>query len=347
MTAEQLGELAAPATGIPAAGRWRRRLALTVMVLAWLYLAGVLAAWGLLREADLWWPATLLMFSPRWLLAFPAVLLLPLVLLLRRRALLPTLVALVLALGPVSGFCIPWQRLHSAPPASLRVRVLTCNMHYRRPDPDNLDRLVTEARPDIVALQEWPGWKRSRVLAESDLHVHKTDRLFLASRYPLRRVVELGEHSMTERGSVTRYELETPNGPITILSLHLASPRQELYETLHNWEKGSEDLKGNSELRWKQHGYLRDQADEVSGPLLLAGDFNTPPESAIFRALWGGYSDAFSEAGLGWGYTFYGGRTTVRIDHILAGTGWHCERCWVGPDVGSPHRPVLADLTRP
>jgi endonuclease/exonuclease/phosphatase (EEP) superfamily protein YafD len=34
----------------------------------------------------------------------------------------------------------------------------------------------------------------------------------------------------------------------------------------------------------------------------------------------------------------------VRIDHILAGPGWQAERCWVGPDVGSPHRPVIADL---
>jgi vancomycin resistance protein VanJ len=34
----------------------------------------------------------------------------------------------------------------------------------------------------------------------------------------------------------------------------------------------------------------------------------------------------------------------VRIDHVLAGPGWHCDRCRVGPHVGSPHRPVLADL---
>ena len=37
-------------------------------------------------------------------------------------------------------------------------------------------------------------------------------------------------------------------------------------------------------------------------------------------------------------------KTTVRIDHVLAGKGWNCVRCWVGPNVGSPHRPVLADL---
>jgi endonuclease/exonuclease/phosphatase (EEP) superfamily protein YafD len=37
-------------------------------------------------------------------------------------------------------------------------------------------------------------------------------------------------------------------------------------------------------------------------------------------------------------------KTGVRIDHILAGHGWRCRRCWVGPNIGSAHRPVIADL---
>ena len=49
-------------------------------------------------------------------------------------------------------------------------------------------------------------------------------------------------------------------------------------------------------------------------------------------------------AGLGWGYSHYTNRTLLRIDHILAGPGWTCRRCWVGPDVNSEHRPVIADL---
>ena len=35
----------------------------------------------------------------------------------------------------------------------------------------------------------------------------------------------------------------------------------------------------------------------------------------------------------------------VRIDHVLTGDGWRCRRCWVGPDVGSDHLPLLADLS--
>ena len=32
--------------------------------------------------------------------------------------------------------------------------------------------------------------------------------------------------------------------------------------------------------------------------------FNTPVESALFRRVWAGYADAFSEAGCGWGFTY-------------------------------------------
>ena len=32
----------------------------------------------------------------------------------------------------------------------------------------------------------------------------------------------------------------------------------------------------------------------------------------------------------------------MRIDHILIGGLGQASQCWVGPDVGSPHRPVIA-----
>src|SRR5206468_2746884 len=95
------------AAGVPRRG-WRRRAGTAVAVCGWLCLAGALGAWALLRAADLWWPATLLMFSPRWLLAVPPALLLPLALVLRRRALVPLLLALALVAGPVMGLCVPW-----------------------------------------------------------------------------------------------------------------------------------------------------------------------------------------------------------------------------------------------
>jgi endonuclease/exonuclease/phosphatase (EEP) superfamily protein YafD len=78
---------------------------------------------------------------------------------------------------------------------------------------------------------------------------------------------------------------------------------------------------------------------------VIAGDFNMPTDSDIYQLYWSSYTNAFSAAGLGFGYTKFTRWHGIRIDHILAGPGWRCRRSWVGPDVGSDHRPVLAELT--
>jgi endonuclease/exonuclease/phosphatase family metal-dependent hydrolase len=193
-------------------------------------------------------------------------------------------------------------------------------------------------------VQEWQGSDRSRLNAAPGWHVHATPRLFLASHHPIRRAVELGDNSMGEHASAMRYELDTPVGPIHVFSLHMATTRQGITDTLHENRKGPAEVRANSARRWEQSSYIAGQAAECRGPVLVLADFNTPPESMIFRRVWVGHTDAFSQAGWGWGYTFFGAKTMGRIDHILARNEWSCAACRVGPYVGSLHRPVIADL---
>jgi endonuclease/exonuclease/phosphatase family metal-dependent hydrolase len=220
-------------------------------------------------------------------------------------------------------------------------------MHYTKADAARVEGLVNETEPDIVALQEWPESNHTSLLSGPGWHWHRTPRLFLASRYPIRRAVNLGLHSSGPDGSVGRYELETPVGVIHLFSLHLASPRPGISAMIHENHRRPANIETNIARRWEQSEKVAREAAGVWGPLLLVGDFNTPPQSSIFRRVWGGYSDAFSSAGWGWGYTFFDAKTLARIDHVLLGEGWYCRRCWVGPDIGSPHRPVLADLIWP
>jgi endonuclease/exonuclease/phosphatase (EEP) superfamily protein YafD len=335
-------ELSVPTHTAP--GGWRRRAQRTVAVLGWLYLLVVAIAWALLGLADVWWPATLLMFSPRGLLLAPAVLLVPAAMLRQRRTLGVVLLALILTAGPVMNFAIPRSLLSSSACGGPRLRVMTCNMHYAERDRARLEQVLADARPDIVALQEWPGWEKHEAFPRVEWQVHGTPALFLASRLPITRTLIRGERSVSTTGALGRYELRTESGIFTLFNLHFASPREGLYDVTHDKQKGVENLQEGTELRWEQSENVANEANDVVGPVLLVGDFNTPPESAIFRSVWSRYTDAFSSAGWGWGYTFIGGRTTVRIDHILASPGWHCERCWVAPSIGSPHRPVIADL---
>ena len=50
------------------------------------------------------------------------------------------------------------------------------------------------------------------------------------------------------------------------------------------------------------------------------------------------------QPGLGFGATKRTRWFGVRIDHVLAGPGWTTERAWIGPDLGSDHLPMVADL---
>jgi vancomycin resistance protein VanJ len=324
--------------------RWRRRVDRTVEASGWLTLAVILIAWAALRTGDLWPPSTLLLFGPRWVLVLLAALLLFAALVFRRRALLPAVPGFLIAAGPVAGICLPWERLGSEPPAGSSLRVLTCNMHFAKTDSRPLDQVVVEARPDVVAIQEWRDSAQSEVLLGNEWHTHRVPGLFLASRYPIRRAERLGESSTGEQGSVMRYDLDTPAGGLTVFNLHFATPRRGVGALVSFEQQGLSEIRANSGLRLRQSEFVAAEARQVTGPVVLLGDFNTPPESIIFRRVWSGYANAFSEAGWGWGYTFHARRTVVRIDHVLVGGGGRASTCWVGPDVGSPHRPVLADL---
>jgi vancomycin resistance protein VanJ len=83
---------------------------------------------------------------------------------------------------------------------------------------------------------------------------------------------------------------------------------------------------------------------------IIAGDFNTPIESPIYRHAWARYGNAFSQAGFGCGATVTferrNFRFSARIDHVLFGPNWRCRAAWVGPELGSDHRPVIAELQR-
>jgi endonuclease/exonuclease/phosphatase family metal-dependent hydrolase len=287
------------------------------------------------------------MFAPLHLLTTVPATVVVVAAIVQRRALWTLTPALVITAAPVAGLCVPWTRLQADIRGGPRLRVLTCNMHHTRIPPGPLDRVIREIGSDVVALQECRNSTRIPELSQPGWHTHTLPGLFLASRYPIRKAERGGADSTGPHGSFARYELETPAGIVTLFSVHLATPREGLAEVVRGDAGGLDGLGANSELRWVQSRHLATEAGRTTGPVLVVGDFNTPPQSAIFRDVWDGYADAFGSAGWGWGHTFAARMSSVRIDHILVGRRGKALRCWVGPDVGSPHRPVIADLAWP
>jgi endonuclease/exonuclease/phosphatase (EEP) superfamily protein YafD len=326
---------------------WRARAPRLVTGLTALYAGTVLGLCLLLYlGGDRWWLATLLLYVPRWPWALPLAVLVPAASVLRRRLLWVDAPVLTLLLFPWMGLCVPRPAFPREGPRGRAIRVLTCNVHRHQLNAAALGTLVAMTDPDIVTLQGWSSRDKPVVFAYGRWHVRQEGQLCLASHYPIRSAELLDDPDFTGEpdSAAGRFEIEAPEGSIHVVSLHLASPRDGLEEVGRSWGREPEALEANSALRRRQSRKVRRWLADWEGPVLIAGDFNTPTESTVYREWWSPYTNAFCSAGWGFGATFFTARNRVRIDHILAGPGWRCRRCWVGPPVGSPHRPVLADL---
>jgi endonuclease/exonuclease/phosphatase (EEP) superfamily protein YafD len=262
----------------------------------------------------------------------------------RPRLLWPLLAAGLIVLGPVMGFRIPRWSAPEVRPGAPPLRVLTCNTQGSHLDKARFRSLIEETGPDVVLCQEWSEANALPVFGESGWHVYQGHGQCLASRHPLRLVRVLEGSALGGRGALVHCEWATPRGSVQLVGLHLASPREGIEAVLGRKFAGVPDLEANIARRRHESEVARNWVDEIRGPLLLAGDFNLPDDSAIYARYWSEFSDAFQGAGLGWGYTKYTRLFGARIDHVLAGPGWRFRRCWVGPDVGSDHRPVIAEV---
>jgi endonuclease/exonuclease/phosphatase (EEP) superfamily protein YafD len=249
------------------------------------------------------------------------------------------------------GFCFPWRCFGY--PHGPEYRVLTCNIDGNACDKFALLNLITQIQPDFIALQECND---AEVLSSLDnYHVVRQGELIVASRFPLQLEGDLSGPiplHVYPRLYILACIADTPQGKMAICSIHLPSARYGLSHVLDKTTILSPSKSGllNEQiaLRREQSLAVASFVKKLSYPLILAGDFNMPEESTIYRDNWSEYPNAFSQAGLGFGHTFTGEVRGIpfgiRIDHILCGKEWGPSHCWVGPDVGSDHMPLITDL---
>jgi vancomycin resistance protein VanJ len=323
--------------------RWLRWAGVLTSVAAWGALALAAAVWFLLGWADYHWLGTLLAFGPRWVLLAAVVILAICAAFWRPRALVPLGLAGAVVAGPVMGLCVPmrawWQGSTSRP----MLRVLTCNTLVGRAN-GQLAALIAREQPDVVALQEWPADQPLPAPLAEDWHVVRDQGLVLASRWPITASEPLASPLGWKRTLGLRGQVELATGPTQVYVLHLSTPREGLEAVLaHGWD-GLAVLEEVTAKREVEAAVVGEWLGKCSGSMVVAGDFNMTSESAIYRRHFGRLQNAFSAAGCGWGATKVTRFHSVRIDHVLGSAPWQFSRCKVGPDVGSDHRPVIADL---
>ena len=143
-------------------------------------------------------------------------------------------------------------------------------------------------------------------------------------------------------GAIVRAVVATKVGQVRVGLLQLATPRNALdnYLDLSTIPTLGPITRANIHEREVESAAAREWI--MSGPALptiIAGDFNLPVESAIYRRYWSDFRNAFSHAGFGTGYSKHTRWWGARIDHVLMSGEFDASGSFTGKDVGSDHLP--------
>ncbi len=330
-----------------------------VVLFAAATLTAAFLLWGL---SDLWWPATTLLFGPRWVLALPLALLIPAAMLWDRALLVPLALLAALLAGPIIEMRTGWRGLLAQPDPVTDLRVVTYNV-------EGGSRLATTAagmaqrwEADILLFQECGGILRDEIQelireppgppdasAPPLWYGDSRASLCVLSRLPIHEVEEMERTALRAAGGsglVATYRIGLADTPIQVTNVHLETPRDG-FELLRSGQILSSIplIAEKSYMRTIELAQARRWVDQAAGtPRIVGGDFNTPRESRAYRNAWSDWTNAFTEVGRGYGGTRLNGWIRPRIDHILVDRSWQVIDAWVGEDLGSDHLPVIATV---
>jgi vancomycin resistance protein VanJ len=268
-----------------------------------------------------------------------------------RRMRLPVFLSAAWFAWPLAGLCLGGLTPGGTGDEDSTVRVLTCNVGQGGYDEERLAELILDVDPHVVTLQESFSVARLKELLGPRWRIVSSPGILLATRLPIiSREVFTGSQASIWRTVAVDYRLDSASGSFDFVAVHLYTPRKGLEAMKDTYWRGIDGMHENLERRDRESADCSRWVAELPEPAIVAGDMNLPPESFIFRRDWSAYRDAFAAAGLGYGYTYgytkSGRLYGIRIDHVLASPEWKVIRSWVGPHVGSDHRPLIAELRR-
>jgi vancomycin resistance protein VanJ len=228
-----------------------------------------------------------------------------------------------------------WTPEPARPTAGLRVVTLNCASEIAAA------KEVARWKPDLVLLQESPShadlvvWAKDLFGAEGAV-LSGPDCSIVARG----ELVEL-DGSSRELNHVAALWMPPGRAAIKVVSLRLNPPVFRLdYWNPECWRDYARDRR---ERRAELQG-LWNSVKSGDCPLLLAGDFNTPPDPGTFAPLSPTLKDCFAAAGRGWPGTAHNTWAFARIDQIWVGRGLKPVSSWAAMTANADHRMTVADV---
>ncbi len=302
------------------------------------------------------WLVTLFLFGPRWTIALPLLLLVPLTLAYHARLTWIYLLHFALIAFPILGLEAAWSRSESSPPG-VSVRLMTCNLGGGSIRTDDLVNQVRGQKAQVLMLQECSAAVAATVFEQLRWTHQQQGNIAIGSVFELTAPQVLARHPPSHSSAVAavacELQLQTTDestgqsrSVVTrLISVHLPTFRPALQAARRCELSTGLEFQAVASRYRDLAAELREQVLRLDTPTIVAGDFNVPVESAFYRQYWPDFANAFDHAGIGLGYTKYTRYHGIRIDHVLASRQWRVDSASVGADLGGDHRPAIATLT--
>ena len=328
-----------------------RPKSLVLQVLSILNLIALLGlAWLETALAEHFWLVTVIAYAPQYPFGIASLGLFGWALFVRNaRAVAVNLMALGLVAFFFLGWNLPWRAL-TQKPAGTPLRVVTYNI---RNSADALEA-VRKLKPDVICAQESSALNDPHLGSASLISGYASvteDELTVISRYPIRshRLIRLPPVEPVSALQPTNQSflealIEVRRKPVRVIDVHVWTPdilgRLPRYASL-----GLKDRVTQFSLnRWVEVGRVLSEAAAGSVPVIVCGDFNTPPRGALYGALKTKLTDAFAASGWGLGDTYSARWPLLRIDYVWTSDRLRAVGSFVAGEQGSDHRALIADL---
>lgn len=242
-----------------------------------------------------------------------------------------------LAIYNADAWILSWVPDNSGAPSAdnaASLRVVSANVYSRNRKVDELRNWLDSIRPDVIFISEVDPWWAMQFESWKADWPHQIVRprgdhfgLALLSRYPIRD----SEVRILERDiPAVQARITGPIRDVTVVGLHTLPPVGALRAAIRN----------------RQLAESATWIAELPKPRVVVGDLNCAPASPYFGDFLTATGLRDSRRGWGWQASWHATRPLIRIpiDHCLVEPGMQVMSREVGPDVGSDHFPIWAQV---
>jgi endonuclease/exonuclease/phosphatase (EEP) superfamily protein YafD len=208
------------------------------------------------------------------------------------------------------------------------LRVVTFNLSFRNPQIDRAAAFLEQTDADIVVIEEVTSEQRTTLLkfiGSRYPHAIGSTEIVILSKFPARatgNVNEAGLPGWARRPMILWARFESNGVAFEVAGVHFAWPLDSLGQAADTTA-------------------LISFARGRSAPLVGGGDFNLTPWSVKLQRV-------TRETELRRGNTFLAtwpaNRPFAAIDNVFVSPNFSVIKLVAGPDLGSDHRPIVADI---